>query len=237
MEKIKSALKLIFRVLSFRATPEEFGRAGKEFLLTGLAITWVVGIGRWWDDPRVLPIPVRMGLGSVVYVFVLAAVLWVLAKPLMNRRTGYYEVAAFVAATSLPGIIYAFPIEAISPDAPASDYNVKALLFVAAYRVSLLIWFCYRILQLSFPGALVVTFLPISLISLGVVMAGMGHRVFDIMGGFREAFPPSAVEEVLTMIGCLSFLLAPVLGLWYVMACGQRWLDRRPKESHSSADP
>lgn len=209
------ALKTIFRVLTFRAKPEELLDNSIAVLVIGLVITWLVGIGRWWDDPRELMPFVRFGVGSVLYVFALSALLWVVSWPLLQVKVGYHHVAAFVASTSLPAVVYALPIERWTDMSTASSYNVGALLFVSLYRVSLLGWFYVKILKLTVGDAVIITGLPITAISFALTMMGHGASIMDIMGGLRDQMSKSEMEMIIGTIGCLSFILGPAFLVAY----------------------
>ena len=74
-------LKLILRVLVFRENSEELRTLNLRHLLLGLTCTWIVGVGRWWEDPRA-GIVQKLGLGSIAYVFFLSGFLWLLLWPL-----------------------------------------------------------------------------------------------------------------------------------------------------------
>ena len=221
MFNIPKALRTIFRTLTFRAKREELKENVAARLVTALVITWIVGIGRWWDDPRDLPFFVRMGVGSVLYVFGMAAILWATFAPLVSERLGAHHFVAFVASTSLPGLVYAVPIERWTDMDTAATYNVFALLFVSVYRVSLLIWFCLRINKLNWTESMVVTFLPISVIAFSLTALGHAASVMDIMGGLRDRMSKSDMEMIVGLIGCLSVVCGPVLLLIYIAMAGQ----------------
>ena len=55
------------------------------FIGFGLACTWLAGVGRYWDNPHA-PLFQRLGLGSVVYAFVLSVALRLVVRPLKPRR-------------------------------------------------------------------------------------------------------------------------------------------------------
>lgn len=213
----KQATRTLFRILGFSAKREEIEANAAPLLIVALVITWIVGLGRWWDDPREVPIFVRMGFGSVLYVLSLAAALWMVAYPITLDRMGYRSFLAFVAATSLPGLVYAVPIEQLAGDNAASTYNLNALGFVSLYRVSLLVWFYWKILEIDFGNAVVATLLPISGIVLALTGMGHGARVMDIMGGLRDRMPKSAMEEVIGLLGCLAWVVGPVCLLIYLV--------------------
>lgn len=54
---------------------------------------------------------------------------------------------------------------------------------------------------------------------------GNGGQVLDIMGGFREKMPQSAVEQVLGSLGCMSCLLFPILVVAYLVMAGRAGME------------
>src|SRR5688572_2457655 len=75
----------------------------REWLGPGLIATWLAGIGRYWDHPS--PHILQMwGLGSVVYVFVLGALIWLAILPLRPVRWGYLQIVTFVTLTAPPAL-------------------------------------------------------------------------------------------------------------------------------------
>lgn len=48
---MSDVLGTALRVLTFRASAEELHAEGRRHLAPGVAATWIVGIGRAWDDP------------------------------------------------------------------------------------------------------------------------------------------------------------------------------------------
>ena len=210
------SLKTIFRILTFRAKREELAQNPLAVLAIAIVITWLVGIGRWWDDPRELPFFVRLGAGSVIYVFAMSLLLWILANPIAKAKLPYWAFAAFVASTSLPGLVYAVPMEQWTDLETTAAYNVWALVFVSAYRISLLFWFYIRVLKLKVDQALVVTGLPISAIAIVLTSLGHGASILDIMGGFRDRMSKTDMEMAVGLIGCVSWIIAPVCVFIYI---------------------
>lgn len=211
------AFTTIFRILTFRAKREELEPSPTVLIGLALLTTWIVGLGRWWDDPRDLLWFVRFGLGSVIYVLGLSGVLFLVTWPLWTQKLGYLAFLAFVASTSLPGLVYAVPIERWTDVQTAATYNFWALTFVSLYRLALLIWFLGRIVGLSFLGVVATTFFPISLIVFLLSMLGHGAAVMDIMGGFRENITAkSEMEAAVGFLGCLSWVVAPLSLVLYL---------------------
>lgn len=83
------------RLLSFRATAEDYARFGAQHLRLALLLTWLVGMGRWWDDPRANMVQ-KLGVGSLLYVLFLALVIYGVTLPLRPRRWSYVHVLTFV---------------------------------------------------------------------------------------------------------------------------------------------
>lgn len=80
--------------------------AGRLLSKLGLAATWVVGMGRYWDDPRAVLLQ-HLGLGSIAYVFVMALLLWLVIWPLGAARWSYKRVLTFVALVAPLGLLNA----------------------------------------------------------------------------------------------------------------------------------
>lgn len=75
-----TVLNTISKVLFFRISKRELISLQGKHLAVGLIGTWIAGMGRYWDDPgaRLLQ---KLGLGSVIYIFILAALIWAIVKP------------------------------------------------------------------------------------------------------------------------------------------------------------
>ena len=76
-----SELTSAFRILTFRASGEELHSLNHRHLALGLLFTWMVGMGRWWEDPQAGLLQ-HLGIGSLIYVFALSAFLWLILWPL-----------------------------------------------------------------------------------------------------------------------------------------------------------
>ena len=198
---------------------------GKPELAFGLAATWIVGMGRWWDDPEAHLLQ-HLGVGSVVYVFVLAFLLWLLIKPLQPKDWSYQGVLTFVALTSPPAILYAIPVERFMDLDTARRVNVWFLAFVAAWRVGLLAFYLRRLAQLPWYSVIVATLLPLTAIVSALTAMNLERAVFDVMGGLREDGTASdQAYAVLIALTFLSTLLVGPLLLVYLLT----WYARRPR--------
>lgn len=203
------------RLLAFRLTAEELRGFGLAHLLFGLACTWAVGAGRWWDDPRAGALQ-HTGLGSVAYVFILAGLLWVVALPLRPRRWSYRNVLTFVALTAPPAVLYAIPVEMLYGMEAARGLNALFLFVVASWRVALLVFYLRRGGGLGRFPAVVVTLLPIVAIVFTLTALNLERAAFETMGGLRgERTANDTAYAYLTLLTYLSVLLLPPLVIAY----------------------
>jgi hypothetical protein len=201
-------------LLLFRPFKPDLAQHWQAYLAWGLFVTWLVGVGRYWDHPSAAPWQYA-GLGSLAYVFVLAALLWIIVAPLKARHWSYRGVLIFVTMTSLPALLYAIPVEKFLSLAQAQAVNVLFLAVVAAWRVALLMVFLRRAAGLSALGVTVASFLPITLIVTALVMLNLEKAVFDLMGGNREETQNDAAYMVLILISVFSVLASPILLIIY----------------------
>ena len=74
-------IKDTFRLLTFRLTREEFFVFGNKHLIFGLICTWLVGIGRYWDNPQAVfnimggirePSPNDSAYGVLLLLFIIS---------------------------------------------------------------------------------------------------------------------------------------------------------------------
>lgn len=216
-----------FRLLAFRRTSAGPAVAWRAYLAYGLAITWLAGIGRYWDNPRASLFQ-HAGLGSVTYVLLLALLLWLVMIPLRPQRWSYRAVLVFVTLTSLPALLYAIPVERFMPMHGAQQANIWFLAVVAGWRVALLLVFLRRVAALSWAAVVVAGLLPLTLIVTALWTLNLEHVVFDLMGGLQPGQESSAdgAYGVLTLITVFSILAFPVLLLAYIAMAINGWLKR-----------
>ncbi len=219
MHEIKKALRTIWRFSTFRGTRDELVDSSIYICLVGIPLTWIIGYGRWWDDPRDLGVIIQSGIGSVVYVFLLGTLIWILSLPFkLGLRN--FDYIAFVTCCAPPALVYAIPIERMTDLQTASSYNMLALFLVSSYRILLLAWFFRKIAEAEILETTVLTILPIALIAFSLTVLEVGAQVIDIMGGFRgEALATTAAERAVSQLGCISMLFGPLfilmwIGLW-----------------------
>jgi hypothetical protein len=213
MLQLHSSFLRCLRVLTWRASREDFAAFSSNDLKVGLLLTWLVGMGRWWDDPRA-GILQHLGVGSVVYVFVLSAILWAVVLPLKPARWSYLHVLTFVSFTAPPAILYAIPVERFFDLDTAGMMNVAFLATVALWRVALLLRYLLRHARLPIFEALVASLIPLMGVVVSLVALNLEHVVFDIMGGIREGSESAndASYSILFVLSMLSFFgFIPVL--------------------------
>lgn len=191
------------------------------YLAWGMGITWLAGIGRYWDHPNASTWQ-YLGLGSVVYVLVLAAILYVVVMPLRPANWSYRTVLVFVTLTSLPALLYAIPVEKFMALSAAQTANVLFLAVVATWRVIMLLLFLRRAAGLSRAEVAVTGLLPLALIVTSLVVLNLERAVFDIMGGLREQTSNDSAYAVLWLISLMSVLASPVLLVAYLVLIARR---------------
>jgi hypothetical protein len=212
----RSIFSAVIRLLTFRTTREEFLQFDNRHLAFGIASTWVVGIGRWWDDPGANLLQ-HLGIGSVVYIFLLSLLLWLVIWPLSPQNWSYRHVLTFVSLTSPPAILYAIPVERFASLGTARSLNVWFLAIVAAWRVALLVFYLSRHARLPAFSIAVAALLPITLIVVTLTMLNLERVAFDVMGGLRgrETANDNAYV-VLVTLSILSMILFVPLVICYI---------------------
>ncbi len=228
MTASSSLPRLWLRLLTFRATREDYESLGSSHLIAGLIACWIVGIGRYWDDPRATFLQ-HTGLGSVAYVFVLAAVLWCVAKPTAPERFTYAGILTFITMTSPPAALYAIPVEKWMTLEDANARNLQFLLIVALWRVMLWGHYVRRHGWLGIAQVFAVSATPLAVILITLVTLNLDHVVFNVMGGIRNA-DKSSQDAAFQALLALSFLSVPVSffgGLVWILAVAQSWEDRK----------
>lgn len=218
----KSIGKSIFRLLTFQTQQAEFLQLDRRHLIAGIIGTWLVGMGRYWDDPGAKLLQ-HLGLGSVIYIFVLAVFIWLIVKPYRVKNWSYFHVLTFISLTSFPAIFYAIPVERFFAIETAATLNVWFLAVVAIWRLSLLYFFLYRFTDLGHLNIVVVTLLPMCLIVTALTILNLERAVFNIMGGIRAPNSANAAYEVLLMLTMISALLVIPLILMYLAGIYMRW--------------
>lgn len=224
-------MRTVLRVLFFRAGADELRGLSRRHLALGFLLTWIVGMGRWWEDPRANLLQ-HLGAGSILYVVLLAAFFWLLIWPLSPRGWPYSNVLTMITLTSPPALVYAMPVRAWFEMATAQQARLWFLALVAAWRV--LLWARYlRVgVGLSIPATVVTTFFPLTFIIFTLTSLNLERVVFNLMGGVSPADRTvnDAAFGALFLLSMLSVLLfVPLLAAYVILAI------RRLRERSASA--
>jgi len=207
----KNMYETIKRLLTFKITREEMLQFNKSHLLTGIIGTWIVGMGRYWDDKGASLLQ-HLGLGSVIYIFVLAAFIWLIIKPFRVENWSYFTVLTFISLTSFPAILYAFPVELFFLSKTANTINVWFLAIVAIWRLKLLYYFLKHFTRMSLGNILTVTLMPICLIISVLTALNLHRAVFMVMGGMRDSSShDSSYLVLMALTGISMILIFPLL--------------------------
>jgi hypothetical protein len=185
-----------------------------ELFYVGLAATWIVGMGRYWDDPGASMLQ-HLGFGSVIYIFLLALFIWIIVKPFAIENWNYFTVLTFISLTSFPAIFYAIPVERFFSLQTSNTMNLWFLLIVAAWRLGLLYYFLRHFTLMSNGNILTITLMPICLIISTLTALNLHRVVFNIMGGIRNPTPHDASYFVLLLLTSISYILAIPLLIAY----------------------
>lgn len=214
-----AALASAFRILTFRASSEELQSLNRRHLALGLLLTWLVGMGRWWEDPRAGLLQ-HLGAGSLIYVFGLSLFLWLILWPMAPPPWSFFNLLAFVALTSPPGILYALPVRHGLEIQTAQTVRLWLLAIVAGWRVLLLGYYLGRGAGFSGFKRFVATLFPLVVIVFTLTALNLEKVVFRFMGGIGETDRSvnDAAYSLLFLLTLLSVYLAIPLFLFYVVA-------------------
>ncbi|MEM6807125.1 MAG: hypothetical protein AAF696_37330 [Bacteroidota bacterium] len=219
----------ILKLLFFQISREELFQLNSKHLIVGLIGTWIVGMGRYWDDPGA-HILQHLGLGSVIYIFGLSLLIWLVIKPYFVEKWTYMKVLSFVSLTSFPAIFYAIPVEMIFSMETSASINAWFLAIVAAWRLGLLYFFLRRFTGLGQGYILLGTLLPVCAIIAILTALNLERAVFNIMGGIRENSSKDTAYFILVALTFLSsFAVGPLL-LGYFYAIFRRWKKVKKKD-------
>jgi hypothetical protein len=224
----------VFRILTFRARRETYAEFDRRHLVFGLVATWIVGMGRWWDDPGAHLVQ-KLGLGSVVYVFALATVLWLFLLPLRTGPLPWRHVLTLVTLTAPPAAIYAIPVERWMSVEDAIGVNMGFLAVVASWRVAIVVVWMRRALGFLWRDIAAGLFVPLAGVAWTIAAVNPERaNVIEIMGGVRPPTPGDGAMEILQGFGCISILLA--LPMLFVYSMGvQSAIERRRRKAERAA--
>ena len=216
-----NAIKKIFRFLFFRFQKDDVFKLNSTDLILGLIITWGVGIGRYWDDPGA-HIGQYLGLGSLVYVFVLALILLLILLPFKIENLNYKKILTFITLTSLPAALYAIPVERFMTIPEASRLNAQFLAIVAIWRVAIY-WRFLWVIGFNWFRTTILAFLPLTLIVTCLTLLNLERAVFRIMGGFRQETPANDAYDILVLLTLTSAIAVGPLVLSFLGLIAYDW--------------
>ena len=208
-------------LLTFQLTREEMLQFNRNHFIAGLLGTWIVGMGRYWDDPGAKLLQ-HLGLGSVIYIFVLAAFIWLIVLPFKIEKWDYFTVVTFISLTSFPAVFYAIPVERVFSIETSNTINVWFLAVVAAWRLGLLYYFLKKFTLLGTGNIITITLMPICLIISTLTVLNLHRVVFNIMGGVRDPTPHDLSYEILMLLTGISMILTIPLLIAYCIGVYNR---------------
>jgi len=209
-----SLFKTLLKLLTFRLTKEEMLKFNIKHFFLGFVGTWLVGMGRYWDDNGA-SLMQHLGLGSVIYIFVLALFIWLLLLPFKIKNWSYFIVLTFIGLTSFPAIFYAIPVEKFLSIKTSNTINVWFLAIVAFWRLALLYYFLKHFTKLNIVTIITVTLLPICTIISVLTILNLHKVVFNIMGGMRNPTPHDGSYMILVLLTGISLVLSIPLLIAY----------------------
>lgn len=215
-------VKATIRLLTFRITAEELAALDGRHLAFGAVCTWIVGMGRFWDDPNAVPY-LRAGLGSLGYILGLTLVLRFSLDPLNPKPGSLRRLLTFVALTSPPGILYAIPVELWTSPEAARSLNLAFLLAVASWRLGLALVLLPRLTGLGWAQVMSAVMLPICAAIVILSVTNCLDQVFEFMGGFRKLSPEELARNRLwSGIGWSSCTAGLFFAILYVSCLMRR---------------
>lgn len=224
---IGDMLRTQFAFLAFRPIQISLQQDFWRWFTFVFIATWIAGIGRYWDHPSA-EYWQYLGAGSIVYIFCLSLLLFLIVWPLRPANWTYRGVLIFVGLTSLPALVYAIPVERIVDLKTAQSTNAWFLGVVAVWRVALLFRYLIASAKLHWFIAVTVSVLLLSGIVVALTLLNLEHVVFNIMAGIREenASPNDSAYLVVFGLAFLSLWAFPVAMILYLGAVGHRQLSR-----------
>jgi hypothetical protein len=209
-------------MLSLKITKERIAAFGRGHFYFGLVGTWVAGIGHYWDNPKA-EFGQQLGMGSVIYIFVMSAILWCVLRPLAGRAVGYFNIVTMVSLTSFPALLYAIPVERFMRSVAAIGMNVWFLAVVATWRAAILVRFVRVSYLLDWFRVAICCLLPLTAIVCALAVLNLEHVVFQIMGGLRgERSSGEGAYLVVALLAYLSTSLFPFVAIAWAWSVYQR---------------
>jgi hypothetical protein len=195
-------------------------------LVWGLLVTWLVGMGRYWDHPSAKTLQ-YLGVGSLIYVLALTTFLFLLLWPLKIERLSFFRLLTCISLCSLPAALYAIPVEQFMAMEQARAANFWFLAIVAAWRVALIFRIFARGFDMDLDKSVPVIALSMTLIVVALNILNLEQAVFDFMGGGRrQATSSDSAYQFVIMLSWLSFLICPIALIAYAVQVYRAWFKK-----------
>lgn len=218
-EFLEELVPTVMGFLTFKSVKPDLKNFGNHYLGFGILSAWIAGIGRYWDHPRA-DLWQYLGLGSVVYIFVLAFILWLMILPLRPENWSYKSVLIFVGMTSPLAFAYAIPVEKFMSLENAQFINLVFLLIVAIWRLCLLFRFLASSARLQGSTLAIAILFPMAIIVVVLTVLNLDHAILDIMAGMRGGTSGDTAYLVVSLISLFAVFASPALAIWYVVIAG-----------------
>jgi hypothetical protein len=192
-------------------------------LVLGLICAWLAGMGRYWDHPFATAVQ-KAGGGSVIYVFLLALLIWLLGLPLRIKQWNYLDLLTYISLTSPLALLYALPVERWVEMDQARTINCWFLVVVATWRVTLYARYLLRRVELPGARCFIMLLLPLTAIVFALAQLNLDHVIFNLMAGINDR--GSGAEHaagLIWMLSMLSTLLFPFLLIGYIVCIFAAW--------------
>ena len=213
---VRNIIETQFRFLFFRPIRITLQDDFAPWLSYVLVVTWLVGVGRYWDHPSAMSFQ-YLGLGSVAYIFSLATLVFLIVWPLGPSNWSFRGVVIFVGLTSLPALLYAIPVERFMSLERAQATNAWFLGIVALWRVALFLRYLLTVARLHWFVVITVATLLLSGIVFVLAILNLEHVVFDLMAGIRpeDASPNDTAYLIVFGLAFWSLYAFPAALLVY----------------------
>lgn len=209
-------LSIIFKILFFCFTKRDIHVFDRRHFLIGITGTWLAGIGRYWDHPQANLLQ-YLGLGSIIYIFILSLLIYLVTLPYKLNQWSYFKVLTFISLTSFPAILYAIPVEKFLPLGVAASVNAWFLGIVALWRLALLFRFLKVYDHLKWWNAFFISVFPMCLLIVTLTALNLEKAVFDIMAGLRNTTGREKAYGVLLTLTYFSLILFLPLLFGYII--------------------
>ena len=204
------------RHLFFSLDKEGYASLNGGDLVWGLLVTWLVGMGRYWDHPSAKTLQ-YLGVGSLIYVLALTTFLFLLLWPLKIERLSFFRLLTCISLCSLPAALYAIPVEQFMAMEQARSANLYFLAIVAAWRVALIFRILARGFNMGLDKSVPVIALSMTLIVVTLTILNLEQAVFAFMGGTRQGTSSDSAYQFVITLSWLSFLICPIAFIWYAV--------------------